>query len=89
LFVLMHVGEGWTHKQDAAEVWVLNATTHALIRRIGLKDAATNVAVSQDANPLLLVTGRGPKLTVLDPDSGTVIRSVDAVNGGPIMTAAP
>jgi len=89
LFVLMHVGEGWSHKQEAAEVWVLNATTHALIRRIGLKEPATNVAVSQDANPLLLLTGRGPKLTVLDPDSGTLIRSVDAVNGGPIMTAAP
>jgi methylamine dehydrogenase heavy chain len=89
LFVLMHVGEGWTHKQEGAEVWVLNAATHALIRRIGLKDAAVNVAVSQDSSPLLLLTGRGPRLTVLDPDSGTVIRTVDAVNGGPVMTAAP
>lgn len=89
LFVLMHVGEGWTHKQEAAEIWVLNAATHTLIRRIGLKDAANNVAVSQDPNPLLLVTSRGPRLTVLDPDAGTVIRTVDAVNGGAIMMAAP
>jgi len=47
------------------------------------------VAVSQDSNPLLLLTGRGPRLTVVDPDSGAVIRTVDAVNGGAIMTAAP
>ena len=72
-----------------AELWVLNAATHALIRRIGLKEAAANVAVTQDAEPWLLLTGRGPKLTVLDPDSGNVIRTVDAVNGGPIMTAMP
>lgn len=89
LFVLMHVGEGWTHKQDGAELWVLNTTTHALIRRISLKEGATNVAVTQDPTPLVLLTGRGPKLTVLDPESGNVIRTVDAVNGGPIMTAMP
>jgi methylamine dehydrogenase heavy chain len=89
LFALMHVGEGWTHKQDGAELWVLNTATHALIRRISLKEGATNVAVTQDPTPLVLLTGRGPKLTVLDPQSGNVIRTVDAVNGGPIMTAMP
>jgi len=89
LFVLMHVGEGWSHKQEASELWVLNASTHALIRRIPLKESATNVAVTLDPTPVLLLTGRGPKLTVLDPDSGNVVRTVDAVNGGPIMTAKP
>jgi methylamine dehydrogenase heavy chain len=89
VFVLMHVGEGWSHKQEAAEVWVLNASSHTLIRRITLKEPAVNVAVSQEASPVLLLTGHGPRLTVLDPDSGTVIRTVDAVNGGPVMTAAP
>jgi methylamine dehydrogenase heavy chain len=88
LFVLMHIGEGWTHKQEGSELWVLNAGTHTLIRRIGLKESAANIAVTQDPNPLLLMTSRGPRLTVLDPDSGTVIRTVDAVNGGAIMTAA-
>jgi methylamine dehydrogenase heavy chain len=89
LFVLMHVGEGWSHKHEAAEVWVLNTATHSLIRRIVLKEPALNVAVSPDPSPLVLLTGRGPKLTVLDPDSGTVIRTLDNLNGGPIMTATP
>jgi methylamine dehydrogenase heavy chain len=89
LFALMHIGEGWTHKQEGAELWVLNAATHALIRRISLKDPAANVAVTGDSTPLVLLTGRGPKLTVLDPESGNVIRTIDAVNGGPIMTAMP
>jgi methylamine dehydrogenase heavy chain len=89
LFVLMHIGEGWSHKREASEVWVLNAATHVLIRRIVLKEAAVNVAVSQDASPVLLLTGHGPRLTVMDPDSGSVIRTVEAVNGGPVMTAGP
>jgi methylamine dehydrogenase heavy chain len=89
VFVLMHVGEGWSHKAEAAEVWVLNAATHTLIRRIVLHEPALNVAVTQDPSPLLLLTGRGPRLTVLDPDSGAVIRTLDALNGGPIMTAVP
>ena len=88
LFVLMHAGEGWTHKQEATEVWVLNAATHTLIRRIVLKEPAVNVAVSQDPTPLLLLTGHGPRLSVMDPDSGSVIRTVEGVNGGPIMMAS-
>ncbi len=89
LFVLMHVGEGWSHKREGAELWVFNAASHTLIRRIVLKEPAVNVAVSQDPNPLLMLTGHGPRLTVLDADSGAVIRTMDGVNGGPVMTAAP
>jgi methylamine dehydrogenase heavy chain len=89
LFVLMHIGEGWSHKQEGSELWVLNASTHALMRRIPLKDPAANVAVTLDPTPVLLLTGRAPKLTVLDPQSGEVVRTIDAVNGGPIMTAKP
>ena len=68
---------------------MFNAGTRTLLRRIVLKEPATNVTVSGDANPLLLVPGRGPRLTVLDSDTGSVIRSVESVNGGPIMTASP
>lgn len=88
LYVLMHVGEGWTQKHEASEVWVLNASTHGLIRRLPLKDAATNVSVSQDATPLLFVTGRTPTLSVLDPETGKVLRTVERVGGGATMTGS-
>jgi methylamine dehydrogenase heavy chain len=82
------VGEAWTHKKEGSEVWVLNATTHALIKRISLREAASNISVSQEAVPMLYLTGRGPKLVVLDPQTGAVVRTVDQVGGGATMTAS-
>ena len=88
LFVLMHVGEGWTHKKEGTELWILDTVAHALIKRIALRDPASNVSVSQDAASMIYLTGRGPKLTVMDPQTGAVVRSIDQVGGGPVMTAS-
>jgi methylamine dehydrogenase heavy chain len=88
LFVLMHVGEGWTHKKPGTELWVLNASTHQLVKRIPLKGGASNVSVSQEDKPMVYLTGLGPTLTVLDPETGAVVRTVDQVGGGATMTAA-
>jgi methylamine dehydrogenase heavy chain len=89
LYVLMHAGEGWTQKREAAEVWILNATTHALVRRVSLKDSATNVSVSQDATPVMFLTGRSPTLAVIEPETGNVLRTVDHVGGGVTLTGSP
>lgn len=78
LYVLMHPGNHWTHKQAGTEIWMLNANTHSLIRRIPLDSAARNVAVSQGDDPLLYVFGMsegGPdSLEVRDAMTGEVLR---------------
>jgi methylamine dehydrogenase heavy chain len=89
LFVLMHVGEAWTHKKEASELWVLDAESRSLIKRIELHQPFTNVAVSQDAKPQLYLTGFAPSLTVMDPDTGEIVRTVDGVGGGQVATAGP
>jgi methylamine dehydrogenase heavy chain len=86
LYVLMHAGEGWSQKREGTEIWVLDAGTHMLVKRISLKEPATNVTVSQDATPVLFITGRGPNLVVVDPQSGQVVRTVDHVGGGATLT---
>jgi methylamine dehydrogenase heavy chain len=93
LFVLMHPGNYWTHKQGGTEVWVLDTKSHALVSRFPLRASPTsgrgddavpfyaNLAVSQDDKPLLyLVNPTGGDL-VLDATSGAEIRKIDAASG--------
>jgi methylamine dehydrogenase heavy chain len=54
LFVLMHEGEPWTHKEAGTEVWVFDMQTRKKIGRIKLAYATDSIAVSRDAeNPRL------------------------------------
>ena len=71
LYVLMHPGNYWTQKADGTEVWVLDGERHTLIRRIKLEAPAHCIAVTQDAKPLLFVTGSGWTVTVAAYDATT------------------
>jgi methylamine dehydrogenase heavy chain len=53
LFVLMHRGRYWTHKNSGTEVWEFDAVTGKRLQRIKLPEPAQSVAVSQDADALL------------------------------------
>ena len=76
LFVLMHEGLHWTQKEPGAEIWVLDANTHKLKKRLTVPQAATVIAVSQDASPLLYAVSRQGWLWVLNPDTGEVLHSL-------------
>jgi methylamine dehydrogenase heavy chain len=53
LFVLMHQGGEWTHKQFGTEVWLFDAAKQARVRRIKLKTPAYSIYVSNSDNPIL------------------------------------
>ena len=53
LYVLMHQGGEWTHKQFGTEVWVFDAQAHKRVRRIKLKTPGYSIMVSQTDKPLL------------------------------------
>ncbi|CAN7524844.1 amine dehydrogenase large subunit [Phenylobacterium sp. LjRoot219] len=77
LYVLMHEGRHWTQKQAGSQVWVLDAKTQEIVRRIDLPTNGYIVSVSQDAQPLLYVTSEEGALSVMDPENGKVLRSLD------------
>lgn len=85
LYALMHPGAPWTHKKPGTEVWVLDASSHALVRRIALPEPASAIAISQDADPLLYVlttNGDEPSnILTLDPQTGQQ-KSKSAFTGG-------
>lgn len=93
LFVLMHPGNYWTHKQGGTEVWVLDTKTHALVSRFPLRASPTsglgddavpfyaNLAVSQDDKPLLYLVNPSGGDLVLDATSGAEVRKIEAASG--------
>ena len=87
LFVLMHVGTHWSHKQSGTEVWVFDTQRQQRIARLAIPAPSATITVSQDAEPLLYVlTGRDlgeaeDQLAILNAQTGEVLRTVKGVSG--------
>lgn len=77
LYVLMQADahEG-THKDPANEVWVFNAATKARVKRLRLVRPGSSIALTHAAEQLLLVQA-GERLDVYDPQTGSLVRSLD------------
>ena len=77
LYVLMQADahEG-THKDPANEVWVFNAVTKTRLKRLRLVRPGSSISLTHAAEPLLLVQA-GERLDVYDPQTGSLIRSLD------------
>lgn len=86
LFVLMHPGMHWSHKEAGTEVWVYDIAQRKRIARYSLDSPGSGLAVTQDDSPLLFVTtggaGQGPGgIAVLDALKGETLRQVPGVSG--------
>ncbi len=77
LYVLMQsdAHEG-THKDPANEVWVYNGATKTRVKQLRLVRPGSSIALTHGAEPLLLVQA-GERLDVYDPQTGSLIRSLD------------
>jgi methylamine dehydrogenase heavy chain len=77
LYVMMQPGahEG-THKDPGTEVWVYNAAAKARVKRLRLVRPGSSIALTHGTEPLLLVQA-GERLDVYDPQSGSLVRSMD------------
>lgn len=100
LFVLMHPGNYWTHKQGGTEVWVLDTKTHALVSRFPLRPVPTsglgdeavpyyaNIGVSQDSKPLLYLLNSEGNDVVLDAITGEQLRKIEFAGGTSVSVPA-
>ncbi len=57
LYVLMHMGEYWTQKAPATEVWDVDLAARKVVKRYPLKKPVEHIEVTQDAKPLIFVNG--------------------------------
>lgn len=89
VFVLMHMGEFWTHKESGTEVWELDVAAKKVVKRISLSDPAKRIAVTQEANPKLILSGDSGTLYILDAKTGAEKFKLEKSGGGVIRTVEP
>ena len=69
LFVQMHEGGKWSHKQPGQEIWVFDVNSKQRVQRIELEEPALSVMVSQDEQPLLFVLSEAASISIFDATS--------------------
>ncbi|WP_408590222.1 amine dehydrogenase large subunit [Novosphingobium sp.] len=84
LFVLMHPGEYWTHKDGATEVWEVDLATKKVVKRIAVPDLPEAVEVTQEAEPKLILAGGSDTLRVIDLKTGAIKYTIKEAGSGPI-----
>jgi len=85
LYVLVHAGGDWTHKQPGEEVWVVNLREGRRVDRIKLVEPANSLWVTQDEKPLLFALSEHGFLQVYGAFSGRYLGRIDEVGISPFV----
>lgn len=85
LYVLMHKGGDWTHKQPGEEVWVINLKDGKRVDRLRLVEPANSIWVTQDNKPLLFALSEHGFLQVYGAFSGRYLGRIDEVGISPFV----
>jgi methylamine dehydrogenase heavy chain len=80
LFVLMHRGGEWSHKDPGTEVWAFDASHHKRVDRLPLPVKANSILVSQDSSPILFAVTSGMTSQAVTPQPAT-LQEFSALNG--------
>jgi methylamine dehydrogenase heavy chain len=86
-YLLMHLGEFWSHKHPGDELWELDIASRKVLRRRKLDAPMAGVVVTQDAQPLLFLSDDSGKLIVLDAQTLEQKHSLSGAGNG-ILTVA-
>lgn len=89
LWVLMHKGEYWSHKEGAEEIWGLDLATRKIVKRIVVKGHPGNIAITQDDAAMIMVNGMDNNAQVIDSRSGEVKHQIENAGGGLITVVEP
>ncbi len=81
LYVLMHAGEPWSHKDPGTELWVVDTQARSVVRRMKLETPVGAIATSQDSKPLLFMVDSKQSLSIRDANTLIETRKIDNVRG--------
>ena len=89
LYVLMHQGHEWTHKNSGTQVWVYDVQTQKLLQKIKLSNPAQSIAVSQDESPLLYTIIDGSEVITYNSATGKVRGKMENLGFSPQILTVP
>ncbi len=90
LYSIMHRGGVETHKDPGKDVWVYDLQTRQRVQQFALKNLATSIQISSDAQPLLYsIFIDSAILDIYDASSGKPLRSVDHIGTTPTIMVTP
>jgi methylamine dehydrogenase heavy chain len=89
LYVLMHRGHEWTHKDSGTEVWVYDVQTQKRVQKLKLSKPAQSIAVSQDDSPLLYTIVAGAEIITYDSSTGRVRSALQTIGFSPQILTVP
>jgi len=76
-YIAMHQGEQYSHHEPGSEVWVYNTATQRKIGAIPFETPVDNVMVTQEDNPLLIVSDEEGGTHVYDALTFRFERTID------------
>jgi len=77
LYILVHQGGEFTHQEPGTEVWVFNVAAQRRIARIELEAETSNVMVTQESEPKLIVSDDEGGLHIYDALKMTLDRTIE------------
>jgi methylamine dehydrogenase heavy chain len=89
LFVLMHKGGKWTHKQAGEEVWIVDLAQKKRVGVIPLEHHCHTMAVSQDERPQLYALSETATLAIFDVQSRQHLGTMEGVGETPYVLNVP
>jgi len=89
LWVLMHKGEYWSHKEGAEEIWGVDLVTKKVVKRYPVKGHPRNIEITQDDAAMIMVNGMENNATIIDSKTGEVKHEIENAGGGLISVVEP
>jgi methylamine dehydrogenase heavy chain len=77
MYILMHQGEEYTHQNPGTEVWVYNLLAQRRIARMKLEVETSNIMVTQETAPKLIVSDEEGGLHLYDALKMKLDRTID------------
>ena len=90
LYVVVHQGGPYGHKDGGKAVWVYDLKTQTGIAQFALSDIATNIAVTKDSAPLLITDDAvRPAIDIYDGLTGKALRTIAGPPFTPSFVQSP
>ena len=90
LYVIVHQGGPFGHKDPGKQVWVYDLKTHKGVGQIALNEPATNIGVTRDSEPLLITDADDRRaIDVYDARTGKALRTIKGPPANPSFIQIP